>query len=39
MRDEGGSGIEGSDRTFFDKKELPLEFMRANQKNSKVSIL
>jgi len=31
-------GIEGSGRTFFDKKKLPLGFMRTNHKNSKVSV-
>jgi hypothetical protein len=38
-KSEGGSGIEGSDRTFLDKKELPLGFMRAKQKNSKFPFL
>ena len=37
-RDEGGSGIEGSGRTFFDKRELPLGFLRAIHKNSKVTV-
>lgn len=37
-RDEDGSGIEGSGRTFFDKKVLALSFRRTNHKNSKVSI-
>ena len=37
-RNEWGSGIEGSGRTFFGKKKLPLGFMRTNHKNSKVSI-
>jgi hypothetical protein len=38
-KDEGGSGIEGSGRTFFDKKELPLGFMCTNHNNSKVTHL
>jgi hypothetical protein len=34
---DGRADIAGSDRTFFDKKELPLGFMRTNNKNSKVT--
>jgi hypothetical protein len=36
---EGRSSIAGSGRTIFDKKELPLGFMRTNHKNSKVSVI
>ena len=31
-------GVEDSGRTFFDKKHLPLRFLQATHRNSKVSI-
>jgi hypothetical protein len=34
---DGRVDIAGSDRTFFDKRALPLGFMRTNHKNSKVT--
>ena len=37
-RVDGRGGIEGSYRTFLDKKELPLGFMRTNHRNSKVTV-
>ena len=30
--------VEGSGRTFFDKKALPLGFLRTTHKNSKVTL-
>ena len=37
QRADGRVGIKGKGRTFFDKKKLPLGFMRTNHKNSKVT--
>jgi hypothetical protein len=38
LRFDGRVRMEGSGRTFFNEKELPVGFLRVTYKNSKVSL-